>query len=132
MPALIPSPNETNQRWTENPSRPNNNNNEVSAVADRVVWAGTEFSVHAMDGEWNDVPGIYIFAAVESGFWNPKYIGQCDSFKNRCPVHERWEEARRLGATHVHAAVVRDPAQRSQLEQTLIRAHQPPLNSQFR
>ena len=72
-----------------------------------VAWIGYDFTVYARFGtEWNDVAGIYIFTGVVGSQWIPYYIGQCDSFRNRFRTHERWDEAARMGATHVHALVV--------------------------
>jgi hypothetical protein len=101
-------------------------------VADTVNWNGTGFSVHTINVTWAEVPGVYIFAGVISGSWRAIYIGQCDSFKGRCPLHERWAEARQLGASHVHAKTVRDPAERDHSEETLIHTFQPPLNTHHR
>ena len=98
-----------------------------------VTWAGYDFTVYASVGiAWNNVAGIYIFTGVVGNQWEPYYIGQCDSFQNRLRSHERWGEAARLGATHVHARVVPLAANRDSLEAALIRACQPPLNDHFR
>lgn len=98
------------------------------------TWGGYEFMMYEMaTTTWNDVGGIYIFAGpAQNGRWNAYYIGKCDSFKNRCPNHERWNEAIRLGATHVHALVVPLEANRQAIEQQLIAACQPPLNTHHR
>jgi excinuclease UvrABC nuclease subunit len=94
---------------------------------------GVDFGIYSMDGAWNDVPGVYIFAgAVSANGWGAAYVGQASGFKSRFGSHDQWEPARRLGATHVHACVVNDPALRSRLEADLIRALQPPLNTQLR
>ena len=96
-----------------------------------VVWGGYEFTIHDLERTtWNDVAGVYIFAGLDSTgrWWQPKYIGQTVSFADRLPGHERWDEARDRGATHVHAAVVRDGSQRIAAETALIRAYNPPLN----
>lgn len=98
-----------------------------------VKWLDHEFEVCTPGGEWNDVPGVYIFTGVNSkGLWQALYIGKADSFKNRLADHERWEEARKLGATHVHAKVVRPIAEREALEALLIGRCQPPLNVQLK
>ena len=95
-------------------------------------WSGYQFTVYTMDGTtWNDVGGVYIFAGLtQGGRWNAYYIGICESFSDRCPNHERWAEAVRLGATHVHALVVPLEADRQSIERELIRAWAPPLNIQ--
>jgi predicted GIY-YIG superfamily endonuclease len=56
------------------------------------------------------------------------YIGQTDSFRDRIPGHERWDEARRAGATHVHAMVVTNSSERDRIEAELIRHYQPKMN----
>jgi len=98
-----------------------------------VIWLGYEFKVYARFGAtWNNVAGIYIFTAIVGPHWKAFYIGQCDSFVNRFQTHERWDQAARLGATHVHARVVPLQADRDSLEQALIRTCQPPMNTHFR
>lgn len=87
--------------------------------------------VYDLEGTtWNDVPGVYIFAGLDStrGWWQAKYIGRTNSFKDRIPNHEWWDEAQQMGATHVHARVVQGAAQQIDLEDALIRAYRPPLN----
>ena len=98
-----------------------------------ATWLGYEFTVYNRFGTtWNNVAGIYIFTAIVGSQWKAYYIGQCDSFQNRFRTHERWDEAARLGATHVHARVVPLAANRDALESSLIQACQPPLNTHFR
>lgn len=82
---------------------------------------------------WNDVAGVYIFAIKDAkGNFTALYVGQCDSFKNRIPNHERWAEAARKGATIVLAVPVSRQADRDSLESDLIAQLQPPLNTQLR
>ncbi|TXT21074.1 MAG: hypothetical protein FD138_4110 [Planctomycetota bacterium] len=92
-----------------------------------------EFSVCTQDANWRDLPGVYIFCGINhQQRWIAHYVGQTDSFAERLPNHERWLEARQLGATHVHARVVSPMATRDQVERELIRGYQPRLNSQLR
>jgi len=96
------------------------------------AWLSYQFEILSQDATWNDVGGIYIFSYGNfGGLWNAVYIGQTSSFMARIPSHERWEEARQRGATHVHALVVPDQAMRDKIEQALIAAFHPHLNSQF-
>jgi excinuclease UvrABC nuclease subunit len=99
-----------------------------------VKWLSYELYVYTINTNWNDdVGGIYIFSGpINNNQWVAYYIGQTDSFKDRLPNHERWEEAKRLGATHVHAMVVRQEATREDIERELIRAFQPRLNLQLK
>ena len=62
----------------------------------------------------------------------PLYVGQAESLAERLPTHERWPEAMRLGATHVHARVVLEAAMRDSIESQLIRSFQPRLNVQLK
>ena len=93
-----------------------------------VSWCGYHFSVHTMDGAWNDVGGVYVFAGRNLGRWKTYYVGQTRSFANRLPSHERWAEAKRLGATHVHIRRVSNASRRRAIEIELIRNLNPPLN----
>lgn len=95
-------------------------------------WLDRDFHVYdARATAWNGVPGLYIFAGEDSAqrVWRALYVGQTHSFEERIPTHERWPEARQLGATHVHARVEQDAVLRTALERQLIQAFQPPLNA---
>jgi excinuclease UvrABC nuclease subunit len=81
---------------------------------------------------WNEVPGLYIFTYSDGRFWQPLYIGQAEDFRKRMTSHERFEEAVQKGATHIHATVVQQAANRDRWEKMLIEAHQPPMNVQYR
>ena len=95
-------------------------------------WDGTEFSIHE-NPKWNNVAGVYIFAGKnEEGLWVALYIGQASSLAERLANHEQWQEAQRLGATHVHAKSVSDDWERERLERDLIQSFQPRLNVQLR
>ena len=73
-----------------------------------VKWLTYEFTVHTPNTTWNDVAGVYIFCGINAqNEWVAFYIGQADSFRNRIPSHEQWGPAIWLGATHIHARVVR-------------------------
>lgn len=99
-----------------------------------VSWGGYTFTVHDFASQWNDVAGVYIFAGLSADrqWWQAKYIGQTTSFAARIRSHDRWAEAARLGATHVHARVVREDFQRNTIEHSLIEAYKPPLNTRLR
>jgi excinuclease UvrABC nuclease subunit len=99
----------------------------------KINWLTYGFDVYAPNTKWNDVPGIYIFAGPNaSGRWRAYYIGQAASFKDRLADHENWNEAVRLGATHIHARVVQQQASRDTIEAELIEAYQPALNVQLK
>ncbi len=101
-----------------------------------VSWGGYDFtSYDPTQTSWNEVPGVYIFAgtSTDGRWWQAKYVGQTVSFKTRLGSenikHERWPEARRLGATHIHARVVHDDIGRRSLEVMLIETYNPPMNA---
>ena len=99
----------------------------------QINWRNYEFTIYPMDATWNDVGGIYIFSGQgQDGLWRPLYIGQTNSFKTRLPNHDRWAEAQRLGATHVHARKEEQEATRLAREAELIQAFQPRLNTLLR
>ncbi|WP_155716920.1 hypothetical protein [Burkholderia stagnalis] len=100
----------------------------------QCTWGQLTFEVHPPTANWNDVAGIYIFAtwSQQHSQWIALYIGQASSLKDRLSNHERWDEALRLGATHVHVLVVPTQASRNSIEQSLIQACQPRLNQQLK
>jgi len=99
----------------------------------KTNWLSYEFEVYDPGTTWNDVGGIYIFAGInQQGRWRALYIGKTESFKNRLSNHENWPAAVRLGASHVHAMVVRQEANRQRIEEELIEAYQPTLNVQLK
>jgi hypothetical protein len=63
----------------------------------------------------------------------PLYFGQADNLWARIPNHERWDEAKRMGATHVmgHTTPAGETARLSE-ERDLIQRWDPPLNVQHR
>ena len=95
-------------------------------------WLDHDFTVYGHGEDWSEVAGLYIFAALDPAAeaWLPLWIGQALSFAERLPNHERWPEAKILGATHIHARVEPDESRRLALEAQLIRHYQPHLNVQ--
>lgn len=97
------------------------------------IWLSEQFEVYGEPTTWHDVGGVYIFAGVDANNrWSPLYVGQAASFKDRLSNHERWSEAKRRGATHIHAHVASTQTERDRLEAALVSAYQPPLNTQLR
>jgi hypothetical protein len=91
------------------------------------------YGVYDYNGSWNDIPGNYAFAHKNGqGFWVLSYLGIADSYSNRMCSHERWLDARMLGATHVLAHVNKDVKAREAEERDLIAKYNPPLNTQNR
>ena len=101
-------------------------------------WGGHEFSVHDYNTttDWPDVSGVYVFARqgwIGLQDWEPLYVGETESFKNR-PLanHEKWPAAVKLGATHIHTLVEPGPIKRTLVEALLIQELKPPLNTQLK
>ena len=90
------------------------------------------FTVYDSNQNWNKVAGLYIFSYLAQGQWYPLYVGQTDDFSSRFPNHERLNEAIKYGATHIHAIVVPQAAQRNGYEAMLVGHLQPPMNRQLR
>lgn len=101
---------------------------------DDVFWHIYRFEVHDFADQWKDVGGIYIFSGPDrqGQCWEPLYVGETGSFRDRIPCHERWLEAVGLGATHVHAMVAPLAEMRAAVERELIAGYQPPLNLRLR
>lgn len=100
-------------------------------MSQTVQWLSYPFYVCEHESPWLDRGGIYIFTGLNRrNQWVAMYIGQTDSLSTRIPSHEKWGPAARLGATHVHAMVVKQAIQRAAIEAELIRAFQPRLNQQ--
>ena len=96
------------------------------------TWDDHGFGIYAPDSNWGTFAGVYIFARENEqspGRWFALYVGQTTSFAARLKDHERWPEAKRRGATHIHARVVQQAQQRTDLENRLIEMYGPPLNN---
>jgi predicted GIY-YIG superfamily endonuclease len=85
---------------------------------------------------WSKVAGLYIFAYIYTAngkqYWKALYIGQTNDFSYRMPTHERFDEAVRKGATHIHAVAVPQAANRDTWEKLLISTYQPSMNEQHK
>ena len=98
-----------------------------------ATWGSYTFNVHTPIANFLDVAGIYIFAGLnQKNLWVPLYVGQAASLSNRLSGHEKWPQAVRLGATHIHAMAVQRQADRDHVEEHLIKRWQPTLNSQLK
>ena len=87
------------------------------------------FDINVKNASFDAVAGLYIFCyKTEDKYWRAVYVGQTDDFSSRIPNHEKWDSARKLGATHVHTFWVPSPVRREEWEQMLIQYLQPPLN----
>jgi hypothetical protein len=103
---------------------------EMSTVWKSIDGSIYEFSPHLYESGWEDVGGIYLFAArLKNGDWNPLFIGHSDSLEHAIPNHEKWPWAVLLGATHVLACAVAVQSKRLLVETEMIARLKPPLNS---
>jgi len=98
----------------------------------KYIWGAYEFEVCDHSEDWNHVAGVYIFAAPGGllSEWWALYVGRTDALATRMPGHERWQEARRRGATHVHVYPEPVALARVMVEHRLIKGLQPPMNTQ--
>jgi len=81
-----------------------------------------------------DEGGNYAFVKqLPNGNFIPLYFGEGESLRGRIPSHDRWNDALRLGATHVmsHTTPVGSLARLVE-ERDLIQKWNPPLNTQHR
>src|SRR5262249_27283175 len=78
--------------------------------------------------------GNYAFVRqLTNGNFTPLYFGQAENLQARIPCHERWDDAKRAGATHVMAHTTQGgEAARLAEERDLIQQWNPPLNVQHR
>lgn len=78
---------------------------------------------------WYRYPVIYAFARLVSGRFQIMYIGEAGDAADRFSTHERWNEASRLGATHILTLIsTSDKFARKALEDELISYYQPRMN----
>lgn len=86
------------------------------------------------EARWNDLPAVYAFITSGSLLAPPRalYVGQTVSLRDRIPTHERWHEAKAMGAMWVASVTVHNRLMLSWLEQDMIQRLQPPLNEQLK
>ena len=111
----------------------------MSSTDEIVRWNGHPFYVYPepdpANRTWEDAPAVYIFAGRNQSGWFPLYIGASESLAERLSDREQWLAAQRLGATHIHAAVVpggRAERRLKEMEKALIATYLPRLNVQPR
>jgi hypothetical protein len=99
-----------------------------------IIWKGVdgalyEFSEHPHASDWEEVGGVFIFAArLDDGNWNPLYIASSECLSRRIPNDEKWPWAVHLGANGVLACAVADGIKRVKLVAEMIARLKPPLN----
>lgn len=91
------------------------------------------FSAMRPDAQFPARAGVYAFARPKADGlgWVPVFVSRCGDLQKRLARHERWEEARLLGATHIllHMPEARDA--REAVEADLLAALRPVLNGPF-
>lgn len=102
------------------------------------VWTGVSgrqytYFVYPFGEDFADVrPANYLFARVTPDGAIALYFGQTNCLSNRCcPTHHKWDDAVRMGATHIMAHLSdENEFIRCAEESDLIARYQPPLNDQ--
>lgn len=86
------------------------------------------FSAFAPNAPMPASPAVYAFARRSGGGWTALFISRTANLAQRMGRHELWDEARRLGATHIliHQRHERDA--REAVEADLLAALRPSLN----
>ncbi len=80
-----------------------------------------------------DAGGIYVMVRRTCFFWlKPVYIGKASNLLGRSTDHERWPEARRMGASERHYMCIRSESERQRVEEDLIRKYKPKLNTMLK
>ncbi len=103
------------------------------SMALTAKWNGYTFEVYHPSASWAKVGAVYIFCAInQANQWVPLYVGQASSLAERFANHERWQEAVRLGATHIHLIVLSRQSHRDLVEEELIQSYQPRMNVQLK
>lgn len=101
-------------------------------MAYRVSWRSYDFQVFEHEHRWEieNKGGIYIFAGMndQAGLWQAYYVGETGDLAHRIPRHEQWEEAKKLGATHVHVFFEEHGTSRLIIRNELVRSLRPTVN----
>jgi predicted GIY-YIG superfamily endonuclease len=105
-------------------------------MTDSIQWPGKsgaqyQYWIHPLGTTFKSTPGNYIYAKLTSAGWVPLYVGQTGDLSARLANHEKDSEARRNGATHIHAHTSTSEAQRLAEEKDLIVRWQPVCNDQL-
>lgn len=111
----------------------------MTIIVDWTGESGTKYRYWAMRDPKDantilPVSGNYAFVKqLPNGNFTPLYFGETDDVQDRIPSHEIWDEALRLGATHVmsHTTPAGEYARLAE-EADLIARYNPPLNVQHR
>lgn len=111
-------------------------------MTDYVTWHGASgktysMELHEIGTAFSAVPGVYIFCTpgTMAGRWAQKYVGECESFKERLSDnlenHHRWDCIKRERATHICVMQVNGGKQARLIVETDLRKRlDPPCNRQ--
>jgi hypothetical protein len=88
------------------------------------------FAAVRPDGAFPEGPAVYAFARPAFGgrTWTPLFLSRTANLCVRMTAHERWEEARLLGATHVLLLSFAEREERQAAEIDLADALRPIMN----
>ena len=109
-------------------------------MAEQLEWTDQngndyKFWLHPVGENYKASSGVYIFAKLGSDTWEPIYIGECESFKERLTdnleQHHRFDCILKEGATHLFSMIVDGGlAKREGIETNLRQSFQTPCNRQ--
>ena len=96
------------------------------------VWY--EFNMVLVPCNFVSQMGVYMFARqVSREHYEVLYIGRASNLATRpTPTHEQYQPALKLGMTHIGATACNSESECKRVEQLLIEAFNPPLNTQHR
>lgn len=91
------------------------------------------FQAYAPGGDLPAGPAVYAFARPGPGGrgWQPVFLSRTADLVRRLDRHERWEEARQLGATHILVHLRSERDAREAVEADLLASLRPVLNGPF-
>jgi hypothetical protein len=105
-------------------------------MSDSIQWDGKsgaqyQYWIYPFGTSFKAAPGNYVYAKLTAAGWVPLYMGQTVNLAARLGNHEKESEARRNGATHIHAHTSGIEVQRLAEEKDLIARWQPLCNDQL-
>ena len=103
----------------------------IDVKTDKATYSYKGFDIDS--DNWNTVAGNYLFTyKASNGKWTILYAGITENFKERFADHERIDEAKKLGATHIFAHVNKNANARSSEEEDIIGYYQPRMNDKHK
>jgi len=111
----------------------------VPVRSETYVWTGVsgrsyDYSIHdeyLRFADYQVLPGNFAFVKMADDVCCPLFFGEThDAVEQRFQSHVAWDEAVRLGATHIHWRGNDDEAARLSEVDDLVANYAPPLNAQ--